>query len=103
VARVKPETTAVENRTARHAMLIVGMWEAVAEDERNIAWVRQLHSRMEPHSSGGVYTNFDSDAADSRSRSVYSPEKLTRLQALKDKYDPANFYRLNQNIRPRSG
>ena len=100
MARVKPEMTAVENRGSRHALLIVGMWDGMADDERNIAWVRRLFNDLECHSSGGFYANFDSDTNGDRVRLAYGPEKLARLRALKDKYDPANFFRLNQNIAP---
>ena len=100
VARVARDATAVENRDARHSFLIVGMWKDDSEDERNIAWVRSLSSAIEPFSSGGYYVNFESDSAADRVQLAYGKEKFGRLQALKDKYDPANFFRLNQNIRP---
>ncbi len=100
MARVKPETTAVEHRHARHSMLIVSMWEGMADDEKNMAWARQLFGGMDRHSHGGYYTNFESDAGAERIHLAYGPEKFKKLQALKDKYDPTNFFRLNQNIRP---
>jgi FAD/FMN-containing dehydrogenase len=47
-----------------------------------------------------VYLNFTSDTGEERVRSSFGPEKYARLVALKDKYDPANMFRLNQNIAP---
>ena len=100
VARVARDATAVENRDARHSFLIVGMWKDASEDERNIAWVRALSNSIEPFSSGGYYVNFDSESAPDRVQLAYGKEKFAKLQSLKDQYDPANFFRLNQNIRP---
>jgi FAD/FMN-containing dehydrogenase len=62
--------------------------------------VRALSNSIEPFSSGGYYVNFDSESAADRVQLAYGKEKFARLQALKDQYDPANFFRLNQNIRP---
>jgi FAD/FMN-containing dehydrogenase len=50
-----------------------------------------------------VYLNYTSDTGDARVRSTYGAEKYDRLVALKDKYDPENLFRLNQNIRPSAG
>jgi len=100
MARVKPETTAVENRQARHALLTVGMWDSASADQDNIAWVQGFSSSMERFSSGGFYANFDSDTPADRVRLAYGPARYSRLQSLKDRYDPANFFRLNHNIRP---
>jgi FAD/FMN-containing dehydrogenase len=100
VARVARDATAVENRYGRHSFLIVGMWKDESEDERDIAWVRALANSIEPFSSGGYYVNFDSESTADRVQLAYGKEKFARLQALKDKYDPTNFLRLNQNIRP---
>lgn len=100
VARIPADSTAVENRDARHSFLIVGMWDQPADDENGIQWVRSLSDRMQPFSSGGYYVNFDSDSVPDRVQMAYGREKYTRLQSLKKRYDPENFFRLNQNIRP---
>ena len=71
-----------------------------AEDERTIAWVRRLWEALRPFSSGGVYVNFQmGDEGEDRVRAAYGPEKYERLVALKNKYDPNNLFRLNQNIK----
>ena len=61
---------------------------------------------MAPYSSGGVYVNYlgqETDEDAERVKSAYGPEKYARLAALKQKYDPTNLFRLNQNIRPAGG
>jgi FAD/FMN-containing dehydrogenase len=58
---------------------------------------------MAPHTTAGVYLNFTSDEGDERVREMYGPERYAKLVALKDRYDPDNVFRLNQNIRPSSG
>ena len=58
---------------------------------------------MQSWSTGGVYVNYlgrESDEGAGRVEAAYGPEKYARLVALKNKYDPANLFRLNQNIKP---
>jgi hypothetical protein len=55
---------------------------------------------LEPHSLG-VYVNFTSDDANERVRQAYNENQWARLTALKAKYDPTNFFRMNANIPPR--
>jgi len=100
VSRVGRDDTAVEYRDARHAFIVVGMWADATEDDKNIAWVREFWSAMQPFSSEGFYVNYEADAALERITAAYGPEKYRRLVGLKNKYDPANVFRLNQNIRP---
>lgn len=100
VNRVGTDDTAVAYRDARHVFLVVGMWSDSAQDDENIQWVRELWSAVQPFSSGGFYVNYEADAALEQIRVAYGPEKYERLVALKNKYDPANLFRLNQNIKP---
>jgi hypothetical protein len=58
-----------------------------------------LLSALEPHSRG-VYVNFTSDDASERVRQAYTGQQWARLTALKAKYDPTNFFRMNANIPP---
>jgi Berberine and berberine like len=76
------------------------MWSEAAEDEKNVRWVREFWNAMQPLSSDGFYPNYDADADLDRVRSAYGPAKHERLVALKRKYDSANLFRLNQNIKP---
>lgn len=102
VARMPPDATAVGNRNARHCLLIVGMWDGGPDDARNIEYVQGLAARVLPFSSAGFYINFESETPVDGLRIAVGEQKFKRLQQLKDKYDPSNFFSLNQNIRPTS-
>jgi hypothetical protein len=101
VARVPEHATAFPYRDASHDLNIVASWppEDVGQADRHIDWVRQMFHALEPYSRG-VYVNFTSDDASERVRQAYTGEQWTRLTALKAKYDPTNFFRLNANIPP---
>jgi FAD/FMN-containing dehydrogenase len=97
--RVAPDATAFAYRDATFATVIAGMWPDPAENERNIAWVRDFYEATAPHSEEGGYINFM--AADDQQRvSVNYRENYDRLVDVKRKYDPDNLFHLNQNIRP---
>jgi FAD/FMN-containing dehydrogenase len=101
VARVPDDATAVSHRDAQHDINIAASWlPSDPEPQRHIAWVREFFDALEPHSSG-FYVNFISDDVDARVASAaYGAEKWDRLVALKNKYDPTNFFRANANIPP---
>jgi hypothetical protein len=65
-----------------------------------IAWTRDFWEAVRPYSTGRVYVNFLGEEGQDRVRGAYGEAKYERLQVLKRKYDPTNFFRLNQNIRP---
>jgi FAD/FMN-containing dehydrogenase len=101
VSRVGEDDTAFGGRNAAFTYNI-GASTATAEgfdEERQ--WVRDFWSALEEwHTS--VYVNFLSDAeeGEDRIRAAYGAEKYDRLKALKRKWDPDNFFRINQNISP---
>jgi FAD/FMN-containing dehydrogenase len=99
VARVGAEETAFNGRGVGHTFNITGMTETSEGFEEEREWVRNLWSALEPwHTS--VYVNFLMDEGSDRVREAYGAEKYDRLKALKRRYDPENFFRLNQNIAP---
>jgi hypothetical protein len=55
---------------------------------------------MRPFSAGGVYVNFLGQEGAGRVLEASGPEKFERLVAVKRRYDPTNFFRINQNIPP---
>ena len=99
-ARVGPDETAFGHRDSRFLFNVVSMWEDPATDDANIGWARGFHAALEPFATDGVYVNFLSDEGDDRVRAAYGPKKYARLASIKAKYDPDNFFRLNQNIKP---
>lgn len=105
VGRIGRHETAFSHREARFNLLIVGIWPDRSENEKNVAWVRDLWEALASHSAGGVYVNYlghESDEGRERVEAAYGPEKYARLVELKRRYDPENLFRLNQNIRPTS-
>jgi hypothetical protein len=101
-SRVDAGATAVGEREVGFELNITAAWmPGDPEGERHVAWVRDGWEALRPHSTG-VYANFLSDEDDAGVRDAYG-ERLGRLTALKDRYDPANFFRLNANVRPSGG
>ncbi len=100
VSRISDDATAVAYRDARHAYVIVGMWDDAARDDEQVSYVRKLWHAMQPFSSGGFYPNYEAAAAPGQLKSAFGSAKFERLLSLKRKYDPDNFFRLNQNINP---
>jgi hypothetical protein len=77
------------------------MWENAAEDEANITWTREFMRAMEPFITPGISLNFTSDQDQEKVKDFFGRNgKYQRLIALKNKYDPNNMFRLNQNIKP---
>lgn len=100
VGRQDPEGSAFEDRRAAHAVNIDAVWTEPARASACIAWTRELWEAVRPHSTGRVYVNFLGEEGQDRVRAAYGEAKYERLRALKRKYDPTNFFRMNQNIRP---
>jgi FAD/FMN-containing dehydrogenase len=99
VSRVGENETAFNGRDAGFTFNINGNSETADGFEEERAWARSYWSALEPfHTS--VYTNFMMEEGEERIREAYGAEKYDRLKALKRKYDPNNFFRLNQNIPP---
>jgi hypothetical protein len=99
VNRVGPHETAYLNREARFNLDITSIWTDAAEDDEHVAWVRGFHSAVLPWSTGGEYVNTTSMEGRRDVRAAYGAN-YDRLVALKNRYDPTNFFRLNQNIEP---
>jgi FAD/FMN-containing dehydrogenase len=103
VRQVGTNDTAFNHRNARYNLLIVGIWPDPAAKDENVRWVRDFWDAMEPYSSGSVYVNYlgqEAEEGAERIKAAYGPEKYKKLVALKNKYDPTNLFRLNQNIKP---
>jgi FAD/FMN-containing dehydrogenase len=99
IERVPTDATAIGRRDGKWAYHLISMWDDPADDEHQIAWTRDLATKLAPHASGGVYVTFTSDTGEDRVRDAYRGH-YDRLVAIKDRYDPGNMFRLGQNIRP---
>jgi hypothetical protein len=101
VTRVPVEATAFPHRAEGHSFLILAQWMDPALTECSIAWARQTYSAVEPFLTSGRYVNYmsEDDSGEAAAAGAYGPN-YPRLRALKAKYDPGNFFHMNQNIRP---
>jgi hypothetical protein len=99
VARVGEDETAFNGRGAGHTFNISAVTETAAGFDEEREWSRNFWSALEPHHTS-VYVNFLMDEGEERVREAYGAKKYDRLKALKRRYDPDNFFALNQNISP---
>jgi FAD/FMN-containing dehydrogenase len=91
---------AVGNRDARYIAGFSGTWPPDAPAEPHIRWVRESWETIRPYSTGGNYVNFQQgDDDEVRLEAAYG-DNYRRLRAVKGKYDPDNFLRMNRNIPP---
>ena len=76
-------------------------WDDPQDSDRNIAWVRECVDRLAQFAAPGIYLNFPGflEEGDKLIEAAYG-NNLKRLAEVKQKYDPDNFFRLNQNIKP---
>ncbi len=100
VSRVRAGATAFSQRDAPFILNIIGGWLDPSETDANVAGVRETAQAMQPFATGAAYLNFLGDEGEARLQAAYGPETHARLVELKNKYDPANVFRLNQNIQP---
>jgi FAD/FMN-containing dehydrogenase len=99
-SRPTPTATAYSHRRPTYDVVIIANWTDPADNARNIAWTRELFAAVQPQLSAAAYVNFlDGDEGAERVRAAYG-QNYDRLVALKRTYDPTNFFRMNQNIRP---
>ena len=97
--RVASDAMAYSSRDAKYVMNVHGRWESAAEDDRCVAWAREFFTKSQPFASAGAYINFLTQEETDRIAFAYGPT-FKRLVDLKKKYDPTNFFRMNQNIKP---
>ncbi|HYZ14747.1 MAG TPA: FAD-binding oxidoreductase [Candidatus Acidoferrum sp.] len=100
VTRVGVSETAVPHREAGFDFLVTSVWSDPATTTDNIAWTRSTYRSLEPFFATRRYVNYlDGDESSDAVRSAYGPN-YARLVEVKRRYDPANLFRLNQNIVP---
>jgi FAD/FMN-containing dehydrogenase len=97
--RVGNSDTAFNFRDAKWAGVIVGVDPDPANKNKITAWAKEYWAALHPYSAGGAYVNFMMDEGQEGVQAAYG-ENYKRLAGIKKKYDPSNFFRVNQNIRP---
>jgi FAD/FMN-containing dehydrogenase len=100
ISEVPDDATAFPLRDAGFIVQMDSSWDDPNDDEANIDWTRSLHSAVAPFAMERAYVNFIGDEGTDRIVKAYGDEKYAKLVALKKKYDPANLFRMNQNIPP---
>ena len=102
MARVDAAATAFVGRDAAYIMNVHGRWADTADDKRVRDWARKVFTDSAPHATGGGYVNFLTEDEGERVAATYGAN-YTRLQAVKQRYDPTNLFRANLNIAPQAG
>lgn len=99
-SRIDIGDTAFPHRAEGYNFLVLSQWTDAADSEACIGWARETYAKMQPFVASGRYVNYmDDDDAGDPVLAAYGAN-YRRLQELKTKYDPKNFFRMNQNIRP---
>ncbi|HEY2618837.1 MAG TPA: FAD-binding oxidoreductase [Acetobacteraceae bacterium] len=100
VTRIGVTDTAFPLRGVGYNLLVLSEWMDAKDNDACIAWARNSYAAMQPFMGSGRYVNYlGDDEGGDEVAAAYGPN-YRRLQQLKAKYDPDNFFRLNQNIRP---
>jgi len=97
--RVGQGDTAFSYRDANFALVIVGIDPDPANAAKVTQWCKDYFDALHPYSAGGAYVNFMMDEGQERVKASFR-DNYTRLAAVKKTYDPDNFFRVNQNIKP---
>ncbi len=101
VQRVAEDATAFGDRSMPYMFSLDAIWSNLADDEANIAWVRNAWQAAQRHSTGRMYLNFPGlGEGDTLVRDAFGASTYTRLQKVKKAYDPQNLFKMNQNILP---
>jgi len=97
--RVPATDTAFPHRQYSWNFFAWSTWESPADSEKNLRWNRECCEALRPFLVPSAYSNYITDEGEALSREAYGPN-YDRLVALKKKYDPKNFFRMNHNIKP---
>jgi FAD/FMN-containing dehydrogenase len=98
-SRVADDATSFGHRDWPFNMVVTTAWTEAADTDANIRWTREFWDAMRPFLADAAYVNYLGDVEEEGVRAAYG-RKYQRLAELKNKYDPTNFFHMNQNIRP---
>lgn len=102
MARVPPDATAFAHRASRIMVNVASFYQGSQDRARRDAWVSGFAAALR-QDDAGAYVGFLGDEGAARVRAAYPAATWDRLRAIKARYDPANLFRLNQNIPPALG
>jgi FAD/FMN-containing dehydrogenase len=97
--RIGISQTAFAQRQAEYDIGYMAQWTDPAEKEVHVAWARDMAEALRPHTSGGHLLNFLGEESPDMIQAAFGPN-YARLTQVKKKYDPTNFFSINQNIKP---
>jgi hypothetical protein len=97
IGRVDRQATPINHRDARYLIGIEANWDGAEGDAANIAWTREAAAALTPFSTGGSYLNFE-DVRDADAVAKSHGANLSRLVAIKQKYDPENLFRSRRGL-----
>jgi len=103
VSRFARDATAFPHRDVQYSFMSLGVSTGRAEIDSCARWASEFWEAMRPCSTGSVYVNYlgrEADEGAERVKAAYGPQTYQRLVSLKNKYDPTNLFRFNQNIKP---
>jgi FAD/FMN-containing dehydrogenase len=98
-ARVPASEAAFAQRNARYLVGMMAQWTDRSEDDRHVAWARGLFDELQPHSTGRYMLNYLGEEGADVIRAAFGAS-YDRLVEVKNRFDPDNFFRQNQNIAP---
>jgi FAD/FMN-containing dehydrogenase len=98
LARVRPDATAFVHRESLFYLSVIALWEGEEETGANLRWARAFHDDMRPFLSHEVYQNYANGELEDWPRAYYG-SNYPRLQRIKARYDPEDFFHHPQSIR----
>jgi FAD/FMN-containing dehydrogenase len=102
-SRQAPGATAFSARRHPYVVHLIAAWTDPAATQRCVTWAKDGHDSLQPYAAAGAYLNFIGDEGQSQIRASFGEQAYERLARLKTRLDPANRFRLNQNISPSAG
>jgi FAD/FMN-containing dehydrogenase len=99
MGRVSVDATAFAHRAAQAMVIITNFGPPSDNAEGRSARTEHVWKALQPYAEG-VYVNLLAEEGEQRIHEAYPPATYARLEALKNRYDPTNFFRMNKNINP---
>jgi FAD/FMN-containing dehydrogenase len=103
MGRVPPDATAFHQRTSPYIVNVIARTPTPEELPEHVVWAKAARDAMSAYGDNSTYVNFTGEGSEDIVRRSYPEGTYRRLQAVKDRFDPANTFRFNQNIKPSAG